>query len=612
MSSLVPMILMARSSLKSFFQAEQRSCAAADPKIVSLKVYGSFQLHLTGSPWDHAKALQMTPAPLNEGTLYSCLTPELPQGFYEYKYIVEFENGERRIVGDPCARYGGNDNFDNAGIVVGGSTPRENKVQPLAQRLPLRDLVIYELHADDFSAENRANLTPIDALADRLEYIADIGFNAIEPLPWTAWPTGDFSWGYNPFMYFSVENRYVDNPAEPAEKLSRLKRFITKCHQLGIHVIMDGVFNHVEKIMRDRGFAYCWLYQDLFDCPFVGSYSEGMYFEDLDFANPCTQEFILDVCRYWIDLFGIDGFRLDYTKGFYIPGQQNNGLPKLISDLHDHLLLTGQQNFSIVIEHLEGYGAIDVANKVDATGCWYDEFYWRSRDYLKGWFIDGRIMRLLDAARDFDSGRSPITYIENHDHAETASNAGGRGQWYRTQPHAIALFTVSGAPLVYSGQEFGEDYWMPEGHEETATIRRVEPRPKRWAALGSDGTAAGLRWLYGKLISIRKEHPALRSPNFYPSKWQDNWERFRDGYGVDTSRGVVIYHRWGPDDHGKLERFIIVLNFSAHGQWVDIPFSTNGEWEDLLGGWKVLVHNWRLPNMCVSGNWGHVFFQREE
>ena len=596
---------------KVFFPGGPEVKRGDDPKIISLKVYGSFQQNLTGAPWDYTTAVSMSPTPFNSGTLYSCLTPALPQGFYEYKYIVEFENGERRIVGDPCARYGGDDKFENAGVVVGGSTPQQNKVQPLAKRLPLGDLVIYELHADDFTIENRANLTPIDALTSRLDYIADLGFNAIEPLPWTAWSTGNFSWGYNPFMYFSVENRYVNNPAEPAEKLSRLKRFITRCHQLGIHVIMDGVFNHVEKIMRDRGFAYCWLYQDIADCPFVGIYGDHGYFEDLDFANPCTQEFILDVCVYWIDLFGIDGFRLDYTKGFYDPGQKNNGLPKLISDINSHLTTTGQQNFSIVIEHLDGYGAIDVTNKVNATGCWYDDFYWRSRDYLKDYYIDGRIMRLLDAARDFDQSRSPVTYIENHDHAETASNAGGRGQWYRTQPHAIALFTVSGTPLIYSGQEFGEDYWMPEGYEETETIKRVVPRPKQWATLGSDGTAAFMRWFYRRLNSIRRDHPALRSPNFYPSYWLDDWERFRDGYGVDTGRQVVIFHRWGSDNQGKLERFIIVLNFSPYGQWIDIPFSTNGEWEDLLSGWKVQINDWWLHNVCVSSNWGHIFFRKE-
>ena len=52
------------------------------------------------------------------------------------------------------------------------------------------------------------------------------------------------------------------------------------------------------------------------------------------------------------------------------------------------------------------------------------------------------ILRLLDAARDFAAGRMPVTYIENHDHESFMLNAGGRDEWWRTQPYAIALLTA--------------------------------------------------------------------------------------------------------------------------------------------------------------------------
>jgi pullulanase len=595
---------------KVFFPGKNDYRRGDDPKITALKVYGDFQKELTGKEWEATKALPLNPAPFKGGTLFSCKTGPLPSNFYQYKYIVSFENGETRIVGDPCARYGGSGGFENAGIVVGGSTPKQNKVQPLAKRLPLSELIIYELHIDDFTQEYRGTRTPMDALTDRLKYIADLGFNAIETLPWTAWPGEGFSWGYNPFMYFSVENKYVYDPAEPSEKLSRLKRFILECHKLNIHVIMDGVFNHVEKGYSARGFAYSWLYQNAGDCPFVGSYGEGGFFEDLDFGNTCTEEFIFDVCKYWIEVAGIDGIRFDYTKGFYIAGDRTHGLPKLIEDLRSYTGSSGQQNFALILEHLTGYAAIDVTNQVDATSCWYDELHWRSREYLRNWNLDSRIMRLYNSGRDFGTGRVPTLYIENHDHAEAVSNAGGRGFWYRTQPHAIALFAICGDPLVFSGQEFGEDYWMPEGYEETETVKRVVPRPKRWSTLGSDSTADFMRWLYGKLAAIRKAHPALRSANFYPSVWDDGWDRLRDGYGVDTARQLVVFHRWGEDDQGHVERFIVVLNFSDRDQHLDVPFPCNGEWEELLGGWNVSINDWWLRNHHVGSNWGRIFFQR--
>ena len=43
----------------------------------------------------------------------------------------------------------------NSGFVIGGSRPEDNVVAPLATRKPLRDLVVYELHADDFTDDFR-------------------------------------------------------------------------------------------------------------------------------------------------------------------------------------------------------------------------------------------------------------------------------------------------------------------------------------------------------------------------------------------------------------------------------------------------------------------------
>jgi Alpha amylase, C-terminal all-beta domain len=78
-----------------------------------------------------------------------------------------------------------------------------------------------------------------------------------------------------------------------------------------------------------------------------------------------------------------------------------------------------------------------------------------------------------------------------------------------------------------------------------------------------------------------------------------------------VQKQVLIYHRWGNDEYGRLERFIIVVNFSKNDQVVDVPFPTNDAWTDILNpglsvtpsqGW---VHNW-----TVNSNWGNVFFLR--
>jgi 1,4-alpha-glucan branching enzyme len=200
---------------------------------------GDFQDQLPGgSTWDLVHAPELTRAEVPEGVIWSYRTPlVLRRGFYQYKYLATFEGTGRdpAFVSDPCTRYGGTDN-QNAGIAIGGSSLLA--VPPLAHgRKPLRDLVIYELHLDDFTDEYRGKRAPLDALCDKLQYLINLGVNAILCMPWTSWSTVEFDWGYVPFQ---------------------------------IHVLMDGVFNHVSN-----------------ESP-----------QDLNFNNTCTQGFIRDVCKY--------------------------------------------------------------------------------------------------------------------------------------------------------------------------------------------------------------------------------------------------------------------------------------------------------------------------
>ena len=71
------------------------------------------------------------------------------------------------------------------GIVVGG--PLITGVNPIGRLLPPRDLVLYELMVDDFTAEYRGDRAPVDAIWDRLDYLQNLGVNGIELMPWTAW-----------------------------------------------------------------------------------------------------------------------------------------------------------------------------------------------------------------------------------------------------------------------------------------------------------------------------------------------------------------------------------------------------------------------------------------
>jgi pullulanase len=581
--------------------------AGFDPQIQSIRVAGSFQQQAGGAgDWNFPGGFAMTSETRSEGIFWNYTTAQdLQAGFYEYKYLVTFTDGESRIVSDPYTRYGGTEN-QNAAFVIGGSRPSENKVTALQARRPLRDLVVYEMHLDDFTDEFRGTRAPLDAVRDKLDHLVTLGINAILFMPWTAWRYRGYDWGYEPFQYFAVEYRYANNLNQPEEKISWLKRLVTACHERGIHVIMDGVFNHVS-----TDFPYKFLYLDIDQCPYTGRF--GGHFpglQDLNFNNECTQAFIRDVCLYWIDTFGIDGIRFDNTVNYHVSSDAR-GIPTLLSDIQAYLDRTVQQNFSMTLEHLD-LSAAQLVNDTDATSYWDNALYQHCFGNLWAYRIEPGLLNAL-ANNRFLNGPDKVAtlYIGNHDHSHVAWQAGARNnlgamQWYRTHPYAIALLTSPGSPMIQNGQEFAEDYWIPENDQGTG--RRVLPRPLRWKLL-NDAIGQSVFGLYQRLIQIRHAYPSLRSRNFYPEAWEEWQTRFSPaGFGVDTKRQLVLYHRWGTADDGSLQRFYIVLNFSEQTQRVTVPFPEDGPWTDLLSGWTPTVSNNRL-DFEIGSNWGHVFFR---
>lgn len=573
------------------------------PNIESIRVTGTFQSALGQNNWDYSTAPLLSKEPHPKGMLYTHTVPNLPDDFYQYKYFVSFSNGTTRWCTDPCTKYGSGE-LENSAFVVGGN---DMVVRPLGNRLAQQDLVLYELNIDDFTAQFRGNGAPLDAVRQKIGYLKSLGINAVEFMPFTSWYGNGFSWGYDPFQFFAVEHRYTNDSSEPLDKLFRLKRLISELHDQGIHVIMDGVFNHAKQGEEPgRGFGYYWLYENPADSPYTGDFARGGYFKDLNFANGCTQEFITDVCKFWLNEYQIDGIRFDYTLGYYDPAHLNWGITELCQDLHQCTAIPGQPLVPLMLEHLTDnrYDAIDVTNKSSATGCWFDPMLYKSWDCIASQNIDTEIMRILNAGKDFAAGKGPITYIENHDHATIVNKAGGRQVCWKVQPYAIALYMSPGTPLIYNGQEWGRDAWMPESGN-----GRVVPRPLDWNN-ATDAQGSAITWLFRKLIEIRHAHPSLRTSNFYPESYEPFFNSA--GYGANIEKDVVIFHRWGNDGSTGTDKFIVVCNFSSYDQFVDIPFSSNGEWHDLLNNRSDVINDYHLWNQRINSNWGRIYYKNDQ
>ncbi len=585
------------------------------PEIEIIQVAGSFQNQIGQENWDIDKAPEMLKiANHPKGELYTFSTI-LPDGFYEYKFYVTFNDGVTRWCNDPCTKYSGQDpNNENSGFVVGGN--KVENVKPIAKRLPQKDLIVYEMMIDDFTKylintdSNQPAKSRLDLIRDKIKYLKDLGINAVQLMPWTSVLGRDFNWGYEPFLFFSVEDRLTtiinkNNPEEAKKlnKLYRLQELIEALHQEDMHVIMDGVFNHAVVYINNPGvgFPYYWLYRDPKNSPFIGDFSKVFGFQDLNYDNQCTQDFILGVCKYWLEKYKIDGIRFDFTLGYFPDKSNDKGIYKLIKDIKEIEGLG--ENISLMIEHLTDirYEAIDDMRIVGATGCWYDPFMYEAKKWGQQGWVDKQIERSMDTYRDFATGTAPVIYIENHDHSTIVNMIDASdfkigahirpNNWFKTQPCAIALLTLGGTVLIHNGQEFGDEYFVP-GMEASD---RVSSRPVNWDKL-DDNIGQSLFGLYKNLIKIRKNHPSLRSHNFEIQK-------------LDESNKIIIYRRWGDGLNGQLENLIIVLNFSATEQTIDIPLPSNGQWKDLLNEKQIYQVTEGKLREQINSNWGRILYK---
>jgi 1,4-alpha-glucan branching enzyme len=591
--------------------------AGPDPRIASIRVAGDFQAQLGGRPWDFGNGIELVCDSSDpRGQFWTATTEPLPSNFYQYKYLVTFADGSTRYVTDPCARYGGLSD-QNSAVVVGGNRLADRSLTPVAGgRKPLSDLVVYELMIDDFTAADRGDRAPLDVVRDRLDDLAALGFNAILFMPWTAWRNRNFDWGYAPFQYFAVESRYADEADHPEDKLIWLLELVNACHERGIHVIMDGVYNHTS-----MDFPYPQFYLDTRECPFTDKAFGGQFtgLQDLDFGNACTLEFITDVCRYWVGTFGIDGIRFDNTVNYYLPTELA-GLPDLLAGLQGWLEARGEQNFSLTLEHISSDAAA-VTNATVATSFWDNSLLELAfSESAPDGRIDSRLLNALNNRRYLSPGKVPTLYLGNHDHSQLAGriaaldrHSGETARWWQAQPWLIALYASTAVPLIPNGQEFGENHYLPEGDHNTS--RRVASRPLRWQ-FATDPIGRSLSALHAALGRLRHQHPALRSELMYPPDWATWQSQFNPvGVGVDVGRQLAIFHRWAPLADGGVENVVVVLNFADDEQTVTVPFPAPGLWSDLLAGYDGSGQQWTLTltgytgDVPVGSHWGRLLWR---
>ncbi len=364
----------------------------------------------------------------------------------------------------------------------------------------------------------------LEGILQKLDYLAGLGVTGLYLTPIFK---AESNHKYDTTDYFEIDPSFGTKET--------LHRLVETAHQKGMRVMLDGVFNHcgpkfapwldaVKNGPKSRYFHWFMINRWPFD-PDHGDTSDARYYSFAFAANmpklntndPEVQQYILDVVRYWITEFDIDGFRLD------VANELSHALCKkmrtLVKSLKSDFYLLGEV-WHDAIAWLRGDEFDAVMNYPLTFGI--NEF-WRS-------------LRQNSSALEFDINHYYTMYmqqtndvlfnlLDSHDTDRIFTRAGNPDIAYQ---QLALLFTMPGSPCIFYGTEIGmEGSFDPD-------CRRCMP----WADIGAGKYDERIRDMK-ELIRLRKTEPTFKSRNFhFPNEYGDR--RVVQYIKIDWDRKIEI------------------------------------------------------------------------
>ncbi|MBW4487337.1 MAG: malto-oligosyltrehalose trehalohydrolase [Trichocoleus desertorum ATA4-8-CV12] len=408
------------------------------------------------------------------------------------------------------------------------------------------DLIIYELHIGTFTPEGT-----FEAAIAHLPRLKELGITAIEIMPVAQFP-GERNWGYDGVYPYAVQNSYGGPEG--------FKRLVDACHQQGLAVILDVVYNHV----GPEG-NYLGDFGPYFTKKYGGDWGEALNFDDA-YSDGVT-DYFLDNALYWLETFHIDGLRLDAVQGIFDLGAKH-----FLDELSDRVqLLSQQQGRNLFLIAESDLNDVRIIRPKERGGYalaaqWCDDFHHSLHTLLTGeqhnYYQDfGRCQDLEKSLREGfvysgqyaphrkrrhgnSSAAEPaekfIVYIQSHDQVGNRMLAERLPKLTSFEGLKLAAGTILLSPylpMLFMGEEYGEEapffYFISHSDPELIEMvrRSKEEEFKKVDVAGDsyDPQAAAtfqnskLNWeqqytgkhqvlwaFHQHLINLRRAHPALK------------------------------------------------------------------------------------------------------
>ena len=410
--------------------------------------------------------------------------------------------------------------------------------------------VFYEIYPRSFADSNNDGVGDLKGIDSHLDYLKDLGVDAIWITP--CYPSPQVDFGYDVSDYENIDPMYGT--------LNDFKHLAHDARKHDIRIIMDFVLNHTSpqhKWFLDSASSrtsahrdwYIWrdgkgpgLPPNNWISGFGGSAWQfdpktGQYYyhffavgqPDLNWRNPAVEKAMFDVTRFWYKR-GVSGFRLDAVDLlFEDPNLHDNPLLEGKNDLGDPNM-ENKYNDKLPEVHTELKQLRKVADENNAV--LIGETYTSNREELKEYYGDhnDEIQLPMDfmfcevdklspnefrtqIANAESTGGWPVYVIGNHDMTRSY-NRYGDGQHNDQIAKVIAgmYLTLRGTPVMYYGEELGMENNDPVRKEDVRDPIGIVGWPKE---KGRDGERTPMQWNYSPNAGFSQAAPWLPVPASY-------------------------------------------------------------------------------------------------